>query len=159
MRKFEKVSFEEYNKETNGTLSDYNNYNIPTRSTKNSAGYDFESIIDFTLKPNESLVVPLGIKVCMNSDEMLLIIIRSNVGFKYNVRLCNQVGVIDSDYYNNTKNEGHMFVRLKNEGNSDYVVKKGDRFCQGIFVKYLITDDEINNMPIRDGWTYLDERK
>ena len=26
---------------------------------------------------------------------------RRNFGFKYNVRLTNQVGIVDSDYYNN----------------------------------------------------------
>ena len=32
-------------------------------------------------------------------DEVLFLVIRSSMGFKYNVRMCNQVGVIDSDYY------------------------------------------------------------
>ena len=54
MRKFEKVSYTEYKKEVNGSIDEYNSYNIPRRKTKNSAGYDFESIIDFVLKPGES---------------------------------------------------------------------------------------------------------
>lgn len=44
----------------------------------------------------------------MNEDEMLMIVVRSSQGFKYNVRLCNQVGIIESDYYNNETNEGHL---------------------------------------------------
>ena len=41
--------------------------------------------------------------------EFLGIYIRSSLGFKYNIRMCNQVGIIDADYYNNKDNEGHIF--------------------------------------------------
>ena len=83
----------------------------------------------------------------MNSDEVLFLIIRSSLGFKNNIRMCNQVGVIDSDYYGNINNEGHIFVKLQNEGTEAFSVKKGTRICQGIFVKYLTVDneEEINN--------------
>ena len=69
----------------------------------------------------------------MNKDEVLLILVRSSMGFKYNIRLCNQVGIVDSDYYNNPDNEGHIFIALKNEGEKVFKVKKGDKFAQGIF--------------------------
>ena len=78
----------------------------------------------------------------MNGDEYLAILVRSSMGFKYNVRLCNQVGIVDSDYYNNPDNEGHIFVALKNEGDKVFKVEKGDRYAQGIFQKYLLTDDD-----------------
>ena len=64
------------------------------------------------------------------------------MGFKYNVRMCNQVGVIDADYYNNNDNEGHMWIKIQNEGDKDYIVKKGDAMIQGIFMKYLKVDNE-----------------
>ena len=142
MRYFEKVSFEEFKKEITDDKKLYGEYNLPKRQTKYSAGYDFESVIDFTLKPNESKKIPLGIKVNMNHDEMLMIVVRSSTGFKHNVRMCNQVGIIESDYYNNPNNEGHLFIKLQNEGTEDFVVKKGDRLCQGIFVKFLTVDNE-----------------
>lgn len=142
MRKFEKVSYTEYKKEVNGSIDEYNSYNIPRRKTKNSAGYDFESIIDFVLKPGESKKIPLGIKATMNNDEALMIYVRSSSGFKYNVRICNQVGIIDSDYYGNKDNEGHIFIKLVNEGDKDYIVKKGDAICQGVFTKFLTIDNE-----------------
>ena len=142
MRYFEKVSSEEFKKEITDDKKLYDEYNLPKRQTKYSAGYDFESVIDFTLKPNESKKIPLGIKVNMNHDEMLMIVVRSSTGFKHNVRMCNQVGIIESDYYNNPNNEGHLFIKLQNEGTEDFVVKKGDRLCQGIFVKFLTVDNE-----------------
>ncbi len=37
-------------------------------------------------------------------DEVLLLITRSSMSFKYNIRLCNQVRLINADY-NNKNNE------------------------------------------------------
>jgi dUTP pyrophosphatase len=142
MRKFEKISFEQFKKDICDDINLYNSYNLPKRSTKESAGYDFESIQDFVLKPGEIKKIPLGIKVDMNSGEVLFLIVRSSQGFKYNVRMCNQVGVIDKDYYNNSENEGHMFIKLENHGDKDYVVKKGDKIIQGIFMNFLTVDNE-----------------
>ena len=148
-RIFEKISFEQFKKDISDDKELYESYNIPKRSTKESAGYDFESLMDFTLKPGEIGKYPLGIKADMNSGEVLLIMVRSSMGFKYNVRLCNQVGVIDKDYYNNLDNEGHMWIRLENQGDKDYVVKKGDKICQGIFMNFLTTDNEENIENVR----------
>ncbi len=148
-RIFEKISFEQFKKDISDDKELYESYNIPKRSTKESAGYDFESLMDFTLKPGEIGKYPLGIKADMNSGEVLLIMVRSSMGFKYNVRLCNQVGVIDKDYYNNPDNEGHMWIKLENQGDKDYVVKKGDKICQGIFMNFLTTDNEENIENVR----------
>ena len=141
MRKFEIISKNEFEKDLK-RMCNYEDITLPTRSTKHSAGYDFKSPIDFELQPNESIKIPTGIKVCMNEDEYLSILVRSSMGFKYNIRLCNQVGIVDSDYYNNPDNEGHIFIKIKNEGDQVLTIKKGDRFAQGIFSKYLLTDDD-----------------
>lgn len=140
MRRFEKVSIDEFNKYYDKKL--YEEYDLPKRMTSHSAGYDFFAIEGFTIKPGEIKKIPTGYKVTFGSDEMLMILIRSSMGFKYNVRMTNQVGIIESDYYNNIDNEGHMFISLQNEGDKDYVVKKGDAYAQGIFVKFLICDDD-----------------
>ena len=150
MRKFEKISFEQFKKDIKDDKELYDSYTIPIRSTKNSAGYDFKAIYDYTIKPNEILKIPTGIRACMESDDVLFIIDRSSMGFKYNVRMCNQVGVIDADYYT-CDNEGHIWIKLQNEGDKDYIVKKGDAMIQGIFMKYLKTDDDIESDNIRNG--------
>lgn len=148
-RYFEKISFEQFKKDICDDKNLYDSYNIPRRSTKHSAGYDFESLIDFTLKPGEIKKIPLGVKANMNFNEVLLIVVRSSQGFKYNVRMCNQVGVIDSDYYNNSENEGHIWVKLENHGDKDYIVSKGDKICQGIFINFLTVDNEDKIEEIR----------
>lgn len=145
-RYFEKISINQFINDTQMNEEIYNQIVLPKRSTKKSAGYDFYSINDFMIPAGKSLKIPLGIKSCMNDDEVLLIVIRSSMGFKYDIRLSNQVGVIDSDYYNNKTNEGHIWIKLYNSSENDFYIKKGDKLVQGIFVKYLTTDiDESNN--------------
>ena len=142
MRRFEKISFLQFSHDISDDKNLYDEYNLPRRGTSKSAGYDFFAIEDFVIHPGEVMKVPTGIKVIMNDDEFLGIYVRSSMGFKYNVRLTNQVGIIDADYYNNSDNEGHIWIKLQNHGDKDFIVKKGSAFAQGIFTKYLITDDD-----------------
>lgn len=142
MRKFEKISFEQFKKDISDNKELYETYNLPKRGTKSSAGYDFFALFDYTLKPGEIMKIPTGIKSQFNNDEVLFLIDRSSMGFKWNVRMCNQVGVIDADYYNNSDNEGHIWIKIQNEGDRDYSVKKGEAMIQGIFMKYLMVDDD-----------------
>lgn len=142
MRKFEKISFEQFKKDIADDINLYESYSLPKRETMHAAAYDFFALFDYTLKPGEIKKIPTGIKVIMEEDDALLLLDRSSMGFNYNVRMCNQVGVIDADYYNNSSNEGHMWIKIQNEGKEDYVVKKGDGMCQGMFIKYLKVDDE-----------------
>jgi dUTP pyrophosphatase len=145
MRDFEKISFEQFKKDVSDDMDLYNSYELPRRGSKNSCGYDFFSIEDMILRPGEIKKIPTGYKAKFMSDEALLLVVRSSMGFKYNVRMCNQVGIIDSDYYNNSVNEGHMWVSLQNEGDKDFKIEKGTAYCQGIFVKYLTCGDEVNH--------------
>ena len=149
-RYFEKISFDQFRSDVSDDKAMYENYSLPKRSTINSAGYDFEALYDFVIKPGQIKKIPLGIKASMNSNEVLLLLVRSSQGFKYNVRMCNQVGIIDADYYGNSSNGGHIFVCLENEGDEVIEIKKGDRFVQGIFIPYLITDDD-NTTDLREG--------
>ena len=59
------------------------------------------------------------------------------------MRLENTVGVIDSDYYY-SDNEGHIQVKLTNEGSKLMTVHKGEAYMQGIFSEYLLAvEDEV----------------
>ena len=141
-RRFEKISFEQFQKDICDNKELYDSYELPKRTTKYAAAYDFYALFDYTLKPGEIKKIPTGVRVQMEDDDALLLIDRSSMGFQWNVRLCNQVGVIDKDYYDNPGNGGHMWIRIQNEGDKDYVVKRGEGMCQGMFVKYLKVDDE-----------------
>ena len=151
MRKFCVISNKQFDIDFNGIDARYDDIVIPKRNTMYSAGYDFYIPYDLTIKSGEIVKIPTGIKVMLNSDEFLGIYIRSSLGFKYNLRMCNKVGIIDSDYYKKIENEGHIFVKLKNEGDSDIVLKKNDRFVQGIIQKFYVVDNEDNLMNTRVG--------
>lgn len=145
-RYFEKISYEQFAKDISSDRELYDSYKLPSRATNKSCGYDFYAINDVTIKPGQIVKIPTGYKAKFLSDEMLFLIIRSSLGFKYNIRMCNQVGVIDADYYNNEDNEGHMFVSLQNEGDKDFCIGKGQAYCQGIFVKYLTCGDKVSKV-------------
>lgn len=154
MREFIKISLEQFKKDINDPnyKEIYDNIKMPFRATDLSAGYDFYSPKEYTIKPNESLKIPTGIKVKMQSDEWLGIYIRSSLGFKYNIRLKNSVGIIDADYIN-AKNEGHIWIALYNHGKKEIIINKGQAFAQGIFQKYLVTkDDETKNIKRAGGF-------
>lgn len=151
MRCFEKISFDQFKKDVSDNKALYDEIKLPKRSTKYSAGYDFYSLFDIIIKPKETKKIPLCIKIQMESDEMCMIVVRSSMGFKYNVRMCNQIGIFESDYYNNPTNEGHAWLRLQNEGEEDFVIKKGDAICQGIFTKFLTVDNEEEIINERTG--------
>ena len=151
MRKFEKISYEQFKKDIKDDKELYNSIELPRRSTKHSAGYDIKSIESGIIKPKESKSFKTGLKVSMNEDEVLYIYSRSSLGYKYNVCLVNSVGVIDSDYYNNKVNEGHFQVKLINLGDKDFEVNTGDRIAQGVFMKYLTVDNEEEIMNERKG--------
>ncbi len=116
--------------------------NIPTRKTASSAGYDIEVIKDYIIMPKSVCLVETGLKAYMGDDEVLKIYVRSSLAMKKGIMLANNVGIIDSDYYNNPDNEGHIMIMLYNFSNEEVIIKKYDRVAQGIFEKYLKTDND-----------------
>ena len=144
MRDFEKISFEQFKKDVVDDIDLYDEYRLPQRDSNSTAGYDIYLLEDLAIEPNEIKKIPTGIKIFFEKDEVLFLIVRSSMGFKYNIRLCNQVGVIDADYYNNSSNEGHIWVKIQNEGKEKIVIPQGESIVQGIFLKYLTTQSDRN---------------
>lgn len=114
---------------------------LPTRATKGSAGYDFYSPISVDIEPMCSQMIWTDICSKFEDDEVLLINVRSSMG-KQPVMIANTQGVIDPSYYGNPDNGGNIGIRLFNLGKTIYTVHAGDRIAQGIFVKYLTTNDD-----------------
>ena len=117
-------------------------FSLPNRKTTKSAGYDFYLPEEITLEPGQLKMVPTGIKAYMQSDEYLGIHIRSSMATKKSLCLVNNEGIIDSDYYNNPDNEGHIMLPLINYGKEPVVLPKNERIAQGIFYKFLTADDD-----------------
>lgn len=123
------------------SCSSYEGVMLPARSTKTSAGYDFYAPYDFEIPAGESLMIWSQTKCYMETDDVLILMPRSSMG-RYGIRFANTVGVIDSDYVDNPNNEGEIAFPFVNTGKATWSVKKGDKIAQGIFTKYLVTDDD-----------------
>ena len=151
-------------------VSTFEGINLPKRATKSAAGYYFESAVDIVIpsiwrqgiakvlkavlskevltvdanmqKELKATLVPTGVKSYMGDDEFLQIANRSSNPLKNFLVLTNGVGIIDSDYYNNAENEGHIMIQLLNFGLTDKHIKKGDRIAQGIFLPFLKADND-----------------
>lgn len=145
--KFYKVSIDRFLSDSSLSVEEgrsvYDNIKLPERATKGSAGYDFYSPFDFTLKAGESVVIPTGIRVKIVNGWFLGCYPKSGLGFKYRVQLDNTVGIIDSDYFNG-ENEGHILIKITNASNENktLTVKQGQGIVQGIFTEFGITVDD-----------------
>lgn len=159
--------------------------NLPKRSTKGSAGYDFESAEDIVIpsvwkqvissvkdimkegwNPFEAVkrlkeqdekrikptLVKTGVKAYMGEDEVLKIYNRSSNPLKRFLLLANGVGIIDSDYYNNPDNDGHIMVQFINFGIFPKQIRKGDKIAQGIFMPYLKADNDVSDKERTGGF-------
>ena len=123
---------------------------IPHRSTKFSAGYDMYSPSDVIIPAGGIGTVWTNIKVACNSDEFVMICVRSSIGRK-GLCLANDVGIIDSDYYGNPETDGNIGIMLRNTTTNDFAIKKGDKIAQAIFMKYLTVDGEEEILASRRG--------
>lgn len=132
-------------------IKEENDIILPQRTTQKSAGYDFYIPYSMIINPGESKIIKTGVKSFMNDDEVLLLFIRSSLAIKKHLRLLNQVGVIDADYYNNSDNNGHILIAIENYGENMLFLNKGDRIAQGVFVKYLTSDNEDGPTNLRNG--------
>lgn len=124
------------------------NINLPRRSTKNSAGYDVEAAEDTVIPAfklgQKPVLVKTGIKAYMEPDEVLILANRSSNPGKKGLILANSIGVVDSDYYGNPDNDGHIMFAFYNVKEEDIEIKKGERIGQAIFQKYLVADNDIS---------------
>ena len=137
---------------------------LPERSTKYSAGYDFRAVED-TIVPSiwqlafkhftnvltggtekvsiAPTKVHTGVKAYMEDDEYLKVVSRSS-NSKLGLIMPHSVGIIDKDF------EQEIMCVFWNFGFIPRVIQKGDRVAQGIFTKFLLTDDD-NATSVRSG--------
>ena len=155
---FSKVSYGQWEKDIrkitdaiteDGVVDLYNQIKLPRRATTGSAGYDIYATYGFTLAPGDSILIPTGIRCDIDEGWFLAIYPRSGLGFKYYCRLANTTGVIDEDYAF-SDNEGHIMVKLRNEGDKDLTINRGDGIAQGILQPYGITYND-NADGVRNG--------
>ena len=120
--------------------------NLPVRKTKNSAGYDVEAAEDAVVPVHtpggKPTLIKTGLKAFFENDEFLMLVNRSSNPGKKGLVLANSVGIVDSDYYGNPDNDGHIMFAFYNMSDKDTEIKKGDCIGQGIFQKYFLVDND-----------------
>lgn len=124
-------------------------FNIPDSRFKPEDYYGFinpitlDEIANITkeLKSKVTLV-STGMKCYMKTNQYLEISARSSLPYKHWLIVANAHGVIDSDYVDNSDNEGEIFFQLINLSPFAIKLKRGDKIGQGIIKTYNITDDD-----------------
>lgn len=124
---------------------------LPQRSTIHSAGYDLSIIEDITIPAGTVAFGKTGLKAFMQEGEVLKIYPRSSLAKRYHLTLGNNVGIVDKDYYNNPDNDGHIMISLRNFGQTDIMLRKGERVAQAIFEQYLTSPYEKEPNDSRKG--------
>lgn len=110
----------------------------PNRGTSQSAGLDFFIPNDFkarSLAPNESVLIPSGIKANVPEDCALVAFNKSGIAVKK--KLLVGACVIDADYL------GEIHIDLKNVGNQSVRLEPGDKIIQllCLSVKYVSVEE------------------
>lgn len=137
--------------------------NLPIRKTAKSVGYDLEAFEDTTIpsiwknvfeniakflkhdtdyKEIKPTLVRTGIKSYFGDDEVLILANRSSHPIKKGLVLANSIGIVESDYYGNTQNDGELMYAYYNFFPVDVTIKKHDAVGQAYFQKFLIADDD-----------------
>lgn len=166
MNKFEKVSYEQFEKDymkcfsidtfteedKEWLQSIYNNIKLPSRAHKGDAGADFFSPISFRLDPGTTIKIPTGIRCYLDEDKFLALFSRSSLGFRYRLWLDNLTGIVDYGYVY-SDNEGHIMAKLTNNSldGKQVTIKEGMAFMQGIILPYFVAENDSNSEVKRNG--------
>ena len=124
---------------------------LPQRGTKGSAGYDFSSPIEVEIPAGERALIWTDIKAKMPYYQVLKMYVRSSLGIKKGLVLQNITGIIDSDYFSNTSNDGNIGLVLWNTSDVSQKIEVGDKIAQGIFEQYYVVDDDVVVADLRTG--------
>lgn len=117
---------------------------VPEYKTKGAVGFDLTARIDVLVKPFEVTLIPLNIIAKVPKGYGLFLFSRSSVPSKKGLIVANSVGVIDQDY---NGEEDELKLAVINFTKKNVQVKKGERICQGIFIKVGIAKfNEVKNM-------------
>ena len=98
----------------------------PVKGTQDSACYDLTAHSTEVVPAHGIAMIPLNLKMAIPPGYFLLLLSRSGLAVKGVVALG---GVIDADY------RGPVCAILANSTDQDFVLKKGQRCCQGVFLQ------------------------
>lgn len=106
---------------------------IPTRGSKEAAGYDLYAAIPESIRinPHETVKVGTGLAFELPKGTFGAIFPRSGLATKQGLRPANCIGVCDSDY------RGEYIVAVHNDSNEIQMIAPGERIAQLILMPYI----------------------
>ena len=117
---------------------------LPQYATDGSAGLDLPACLEapLVIPPGARVKIPTGMAIDIPNRHIVgLVFPRSGLATRHGISLANAVGVIDSDY------KGEIIVALCNHGESEYVIKPGERMAQLVFVPvFKATLEEVQEL-------------
>lgn len=128
------------------------NIEIPKYTHEGDACLDIRAGESITILPNETKVIPTGLKVIIPKGYELQIKARSGISLNTPLRLSNSVGIVDSLYKDevgviitNTsiENSGTYLINEKGNKQGIYEIKKGDRIAQISLHKIITTNIKV----------------
>lgn len=98
----------------------------PARGSSGASGFDLRAAVDepFRIESGHRMAVPTGITIAIPPGWEGQVRPRSGLALKNGVTVLNAPGTIDSDY------RGEIQVILVNLGESDFMIRRGDRIAQ-----------------------------
>lgn len=100
---------------------------IPVYQTSGSAACDLKSTDELVIPSGSRVTVGTGIKLEIPNGFGAMVCSRSGLAAKNGIQVLNAPGIIDTDY------RGEIKVILHNSGQSEFIIKKGDRIAQLLF--------------------------
>ncbi len=121
------------------------NIEIPKYANAFDAGMDICAAMDVEIKPNETKIIPTGLKVAIPEGFEIQVRPRSGLSLKTPLRLSNSPGTIDSGYRdeigiimtNTSISESNRVLHLADKGNKKgtYMIKQGERIAQIVLAR------------------------
>lgn len=108
---------------------------VPTRATAGSFGYDLATVVEETVGPRETKILPCGFQL---ADDLpiddgggvaMLVLPRSSLPLKHGLILPNSPGLIDADY------GGPLGIIVHNLRDEPVRLAAGTRIAQVVFVQ------------------------
>jgi dUTP pyrophosphatase len=98
---------------------------LPSKAHKADAGLDLMSRETMTVKAHQSAVFHTGVHVEIPQGCAGLLVSKSGLNVRHDI---TSTGLIDAQY------SGEIVVKLDNSGDTDYLVKRGDRISQLVVI-------------------------
>lgn len=103
------------------TLKSYNNWNKEQKIVVKGVGGNKDA---FQLPPDIRVLIPTGLIFDIPENHVMKMYIRSGTALKKGLTLANNVGIIDSDYVDET------FIMLVNQTDCLVTIENGERLAQ-----------------------------